>query len=72
MEIHKLVDENSRRDWWLRALLREIELTTMMLLAMVELNLELEEMDIKTTFLYGHLDEIIYFKRIEWISDRKQ
>ena len=39
---------------------------------MVELNLELEEMDIKTTFLYGHLDEIIYFKRIEWISDRKQ
>jgi len=37
-----------------------------MLLAMViELNLEVEQIDVKNVFLYGDLDETIYIKQLE-------
>lgn len=36
-----------------------------LLTLVVELNLDLEEMDVKVTFLYGDLENIIYMKQLE-------
>lgn len=84
MVLQKLVNENSRRDWWLEALLREKEFIIMMcflflvkhksiqmlLVMVVELNLESEQMDVKTAFLYRDLEETIYMKQLEGFKVR--
>jgi len=45
----------------------------MSLVVAVELNLDLEQMDFKTTFLYEDFEEIIYMKQLEGfeVGDKK-